>query len=224
VDHEIPVLYISTEQTQRDEISRLLSLVSQVPEKSLANGMFAEMENDWDERVVDAIQRVRQAPIYFAHDPFFTLSKLLRVIKKHSIINGVKAVFFDYIKIPTENIASRDKWAAVGDLAYGLKACASDQNLPVITAVQINRDGADSFKFTGEIDSDAFANSDMIAQAMSVGMVLRPLNKEENKEHNWVGEKRILRVTDNRHGPSNYKGLYTFKDDVITLEESSRID
>lgn len=223
VDMEIPVLYISTEQTQRDEVSRLIALASEVPESLINNGTFIGMK-DYAEKVQYAVDIIKQAPIFFAHDPFFSLNKLRRTIKKHVIKNKIQAVFFDYIKIPSENIGSKDKWASVGDLAYGLKAVASDQNLPVITAVQINRDGAESFKFTGDIDSDAFANSDMIAQAMSVGMVLRPLNKDEQKDHQFSGEKRILKITDNRHGPANYKGLFAFHDDIIKLEERSRID
>lgn len=223
VDNRIPVLYISTEQSQEDEVSRLLSMTAEVPERYLGNGTFVDMA-DYSDRMDFAIEKIIKAPIHFQHDPFFSLSKLRRVIKKYVVLHGVQCVFFDYIKIPSENIGGRDKWAAVGDLAYGLKACASEQNVPVITAVQVNRDGAESFKFTGDMDSDAFAQSDMIAQAMSVGMILRPLNKEEKEEYTFAGEKRILKITDNRHGASSYKGLFAFNNEIISLEERQRLD
>lgn len=221
VDEGRPVLYISTEQTQSDEVSRLLSMISGVPEHYIQNGTFIQMTDGSEQRVLAAQEMLKVAPIWFAHDPFFTISKLRRTIKKHRVLNGVECVLFDYIKIPVEAMGGRDKWAMVGDLAYGLKAAATEQNVPVVTAVQINRDGAEQFKFTGDVDSDAFANSDMIAQAMSVGMVLRKLNPEEKKVHNFTDDdaSRVLKVTDNRHGAASYKGLYNFKATVVTLEE-----
>lgn len=223
IEKGIPVLYISTEQTQMDEVSRLLSMVSQVQEKYLNNGTFTGLNNGSAD-MLGAVDLIEKAPIYFAHDPFFTLSKLRRTIKKHVVLNKVQAVFFDYIKIPPDSMGSRDKWALVGELAYGLKAAASSMDVPVITAVQINRDGAQQMSFTGDIDSDAFANSDMIAQAMSVGLVLRPLNTEEQKDQSFgVGEKRILKITDNRHGLASYKGLFDFHNETITLEEIKTI-
>lgn len=220
IDRGIPILYISTEQTQTDEVSRMLSMVSGVPEHYINNGTFAKMTDDSPERVFAAQERLKDAPIKFAYDPFFSLSKLRRTIKKHRVLSNIQCVFFDYIKIPTDAMGGRDKWAQVGDLAYGLKAVAGDQNLPVVTAVQVNRDGAEQMKFTGDIDSDSFANSDMIAQAMSVGMILRPLNADEKKAYEFADEpKRILKITDNRHGASSYKALFNFKADIITLEE-----
>jgi replicative DNA helicase len=218
IDQGIPVLYISTEQSATDEISRLISIVADTPEHYINNGTFVNM-NDYPERVAEAEIKIKDAPIHFSHDPFFSPEKLYRTIKKFVITEGVKAVFFDYIRIPQGNIASKDKWALVGDLSYGLKAIASDLKVPVISAVQVNRDGSQEFKATGEIDGSSFALSDMIEQSASVAMVLRPLNHTEQKDYPDYKFKRVITFSKNRHGSSSDKILYTLEETYVKLSE-----
>lgn len=218
IDQGIPVLYISTEQTQTDEISRLVSIVANTPEHYINNGTFISM-NDYPAQVDEAEAKIKNAPIWFSHDPMFSPEKLYRTIKKFVITEGVKAVFFDYIRIPVGSIQSKDKWAMVGDLAYGLKAIASDLNIPVVSAVQVNRDGSEQFKVTGEIDGSAFALSDMIEQASSVAMVLRPLNFDERKDFPDFKNKRVVTFAKNRHGPQSDKILYTMEESYVKLSE-----
>jgi replicative DNA helicase len=222
IDQELPVLYISTEQTQKDELSRLIGIVGEVPEAYFNNGTFIQM-NDYPERVDYAEKVIKNAPIYFSHDPMFTPEKLYRTIKKFVLVHGVKAVFFDYIKIPTGNVGSHDKWALVGDLAYGLKAIASKLEVPVISAVQVNRDGSEQFRSTGEIDDSAFALSDMILQASSVAMVLRPLNKAEKESNPDFERKRVLTFAKNRHGSKSEKLLFTLDQEFVRLRELNTI-
>lgn len=218
IDQDIPVLYISTEQTQRDEISRLVSIVAEVPEHYINNGTFIQA-NDFPERVDEAQDKIKGAPIFFSHDPMFSPEKLYRTIKKYVLIEKVQAVFFDYIRIPVNKVGSSDKWALVGDLAYGLKAIASDLNVPIISAVQVNRDGSEAFKATGEMDGSYFALSDMIEQASSVAAVLRPLNKTEREENPDYESKRILTFSKNRHGSKNTKLLFTIDQSFVKLTE-----
>lgn len=218
IDQEIPVLYISTEQTQKDEISRLVSIVAEVPEHSINNGTFA-LGNEYPERVIYAQDVIKAAPIYFSHDPMFTPEKLYRTIKKYVLVHKVQAVFFDYIRIPVSKISSNNTWALVGDLAYGLKAVASDLDIPIISAVQVNRDGSEAFKTTGEMDGSYFALSDMIEQASSCAMVLRPLNKSEREENPDYEHKRILTFSKNRHGSKSTRILFTIDNSFVKLTE-----
>lgn len=218
IDQGIPVLYISTEQTPRDEISRLISIVAETPEHYIDNGTFISM-NNYPEQVDAAEAIVKNAPIWFSHDPLFSPEKLYRTIKKYVLTEGVKAVFFDYIRIPVSSITTKDKWAMVGDLAYGLKAIASELNVPVISAVQVNRDGSEQFKATGEMDGSSFALSDMIEQASSVSMILRPLNSTERKDHPDYQSKRVLTFSKNRHGSSSDKILFAMEPAYVKLSE-----
>jgi replicative DNA helicase len=218
VDQDIPVLYISTEQTSKDEISRLISIVADTPEHYLDSGNYSLM-NAYPAQVDEAEKKVAKAPIWFSHDPMFTPEKLYRTIKKFVITEKVQCVFFDYIRIPVGSISSKDKWALVGDLAYGLKAIASELNIPIVSAVQVNRDGSEQFAATGEIDGSSFALSDMIEQASSVAMVMRPLNREEKKQYPDFKNKRVVTFSKNRHGPKSEKILFTMESSYVKLSE-----
>jgi replicative DNA helicase len=217
IDLGYPVLWISTEHSQTDEYSRLLSLVSEVREVSISNGTFSEIDVHL-QRVEEAVQKVAEAPFYFCSMPQFSVTKIKRLTRKFVRVFGVKALFFDYIKAVADTANVRE-WQELGVLADGLKTLATTENIPVLSAVQINREGRAEWKAGGEMNFDYAAGSDRIGQFMSVGMVLRkPTKKEEGSEG-----FRVLEVTDNRHGPENYAMLLAFQSEVIKLSEVRRV-
>lgn len=214
VDNQVPVLWISTEHSRSDEFSRLLSLTSEVHESTINNGTFSSIPL-FVERVSESLERIKGSPFYFCSMPQFSLEKIRRLARKYARVYGVKALFFDYVKSPEGQYGDKE-YQLVGNLAYGLKALAAAEQIPVVTAVQVNREGSNAWKAGEDMDSDYFAGSDRIAQAMSVGMVLRKPNKKECEEdHN----RRVLTITDNRHGSSAYKLLLNFDGGIIKMEE-----
>lgn len=218
IDNEIPVLWISTEHTIDDEYSRLLALTSSVYESSINNGSFSEIDA-LVERVADANDRIAKSPFYFSSMPHFTLTKIMRLVRKMVRVHGVKIVFFDYIKAPSEG-SNLAEWQELGVLTYGLKALGTKEGIPLVTAVQVNRAGQQNFRETGEMDSDDFAGSDRIAQALSVSWILR---RPTAKEALDTDQFRVLRCTDNRHGPTNCKLLLNFNGENSQISENHRM-
>lgn len=214
IDMAHPVLWISTEHSQMDEYSRLLSLVSEVREVSITNGTFSEIPVHL-ERVDTAIKRVAEAPFYFCSMPQFSVSKIKRLTRKFVRVYGVKALVFDYIKAVADTANVRE-WQELGVLADGLKTLATTENIPVLSAVQINRVGRAEWKAGGEMDMDYVAGSDRIAHYYSVGMILRNPTKKESEDHESY---RVLEVKDNRHGPANYGMLCSFQGEIIKMSE-----
>lgn len=219
VDLGIPILWISTEHTVEDEYSRLLSLTSGVYEMSINNGTFARVEAHVG-RVADANDAIVSSPFHFVSMPFFSLDKIKRLTRKMVRVNGVKVVFFDFIKSP-ENDGNNKEWQELGRFTYGLKALGVAEGVPFISAVQINREGQNNFRLDGEIDSDHFAGSDRIAQALSVAWVLRKPNQQEANGDSETF--RILKLTDNRHGPAGLKMLLDFHGETIRMSENKRL-
>ena len=219
VDMNIPILWISTEHTVEDEFSRLLSLTSGVYEMSINNGTFARVEAHVG-RVADANDLIVSSPFHFVSMPFFSLDKIKRLTRKMVRVNGVRIVFFDFIKSPESEAGSKE-WQELGRFTYGLKALGVRERVPIVSAVQINREGASNFRLDGEIDSDHFAGSDRIAQALSVAWVLRKPNQQEA---NGDAETfRVLKLTDNRHGPAGLKMLLDFHGETIKMSENKRL-
>jgi replicative DNA helicase len=214
IDLNVPVLWISSEHSQSDEFSRLLSLVSEVREHTITNGTFSDVPVH-SQRVEEAIEKISAAPFYFCSMPTLSLGKIKRLTRKFVRVYGVKALVLDYIKA-SSNTANVKEWQELGILTDGLKSLASTENIPCLTAVQINREGAKEFRDGGEMDSDFFAGSDRIAQFMSVGMILRKPTKKESPDTEMF---RVLEVVDNRHGSASYSMMLTFQGEIIKMEE-----
>ncbi len=218
VDYGVPILWVSSEHTQTDEYSRLLSLTSEVREVSINNGTFSEIDVHM-QRVGEAIDKISRAPFYFCNMSNVSLGRIKRLTRKFVRVYGIKVLFVDYIKA-TSDMANVREWQELGVLADGLKTLAVNLKIPCVTAVQINREGAREWKAGGELDSDYFAGSDRIAQFMSVGMVLRkPTKKETEDSENF----RVLEVVDNRHGASSYKMLLSFQGEILKMQEVRRV-
>lgn len=218
VDCKIPILWISTEHSQDDEFSRLLSLTSSVQESLINNGIFSEVEL-YTERVGNALEEIKASPFHFVSMPLFSLQKIKQLTRKMVRLHGVRALFFDFIKMPESDVATKE-WQELGSLTYGLKALAASEEIPIVTACQVNREGANNFKLDGEIDVDHFGGSDRIAQAMSVGFVLRKPSKEEASDNHQF---RVLRIARNRHGAEDQKYLLNFAGEVIRMSECKRL-
>jgi replicative DNA helicase len=218
VNNNVPILWISNEHSWETDFMRLLSLVSEVNVVNINNGTFSEYPVHVD-RIDKAVEKISAAPFYFCSLPNFTLGTIKRITRKYARVYGVKALFFDLLKMP-ETEASAKEWQELGVLAYGLKSLALTENIAVISAVQINRQGAENFKSDGDYDSDYFAGSDRIAHALDVAMVLRPPTKKEADDSETF---RVLRVSDARNVASNYKALLEWNPHIMQLKELKRI-
>jgi len=218
----IPILYVSTEHHHKLDQLRLLSMEAEVSFNLLNSGMVKDRPVMM-ERVTEAVGRIEQAPFHFKYLPSFALDKIKRMARKYIRLEGVRAVFFDLIKMPQGQNQAKE-WQELGTLAYGLKELAGEEGVPVVSAVQFNREAGSAQRLQEELDSDYFAGSDRIAQALTVAFALRRPYKDELSGMGFTEEGvRILQVTDNRLGPSGYKGVLQFEASTLNLRELQRL-
>lgn len=218
----IPILYISTEHHHKLDQLRLLSMEAEVSFNLLNSGMVKNQPAQM-ERVIEAINRIEEAPFHFKYLPSFNLEKIKRMARKFIRLEGVRLVFFDLIKTP-QGANAQKEWQELGTLAYGLKELAGEEGVPLVSAVQFNREGASAQRLQEDLDSDYFAGSDRIAQALTVAFALRKPYTDELKDLGYTEEGvRILQVTDNRLGPAGYKGVLQFEASTLNLRELTRL-
>lgn len=218
----VPILYISTEHQHSLDQLRLLSMESEVSFNLLNSGMVKN-QPAMMERVTEAVGRIEGAPFHFKYLPSFALDKIKRMARKYIRLEGVQAIFFDLIKMPQGQNQAKE-WQELGTLAYGLKELAGEEGVPLVSAVQFNREGANAQRLETELDSDYFAGSDRIAQALTVAFALRRPYKDELTDMGFTEEGvRILQITDNRLGPSGYKAALQFEPSTLNLRELQRI-
>jgi replicative DNA helicase len=145
IDDGIPVLYIDTEMYKEEQEDKLLSLISGVPHSEIRNGMFGKdtihgYARDKIKAVADASKLITNSNFHHVYMPNFTLEKVQALARKYQLEYGVKLIVFDYIKLPSSNANLGDKeYQALGYLTSGLKDLAGLLQVPVISAVQLNR-------------------------------------------------------------------------------------
>jgi replicative DNA helicase len=144
---KIPILYIDTEMNQREQEDRILSNLTEIPYTEIVSGMYAlDTEHGTSaeklEKLVSARTALTNGAFYHLYMPIFTLEGINAVVRKFVLQNDIKALFFDYIKMPSNQSGSfklMQEYQSLGFLTSGLKDIAGTMKIPVFSACQTNR-------------------------------------------------------------------------------------
>lgn len=206
VKSKMPVLYFDTEMNEREQEDRILSNLSGVPEHEIINGMYTidtafGNAKDKIEKIIKAKDLLNSSEFYHIFVPQFTIEKITAIAKKYVIQHGVKAIFFDYIKIPSSQASFRQvqEYQQLGYLTSGLKEMAGILNVPVFTACQTNRDDLEG----SNPDAGNIGGSYRILQLASKLVFL--YNKPDAqiaKDGHLLGNQQLF-IKYQRHGSSD---------------------
>lgn len=143
---KIPVLYFDTEMNEREQEDRILSNLTGIPHDEIVSGMY--VMDTINGKSVDKIAKLKSAReelqlgnYYHIYMPQFTTEKVTALSRKFMLQFGIKAIFFDYIKIPSNqgNFKSIQEFQALGFFTSSLKDLAGMLKIPVFSACQTNR-------------------------------------------------------------------------------------
>jgi replicative DNA helicase len=197
-DDDIPVLYIDTENYSHEQEDRLLSLISGVDHTEIENGQFAKdtfngTAKDKMKAVAEASRIIESGNFYHIYLPFFTPEKIEHIVREYQINHGIKLVCFDYIKLPSSDSKLGDKeWQQLGYLTSKLKDLAGTTQLPIISAVQLNRSGNND-----DASSDNIGGSDRILQLANRVCIFRRTTPDE---FTATGATHMFKISDQRTG------------------------
>jgi replicative DNA helicase len=146
IDDKLPVLYIDTEMQSREQEDRILSMRTGIPHEEIVSGMYV-MDTPFG-TAIDKVAKLKVAReelklgnYYHIYMPQFTIEKVSALARKFQIQVGIVALFFDYIKIPSNQANFRDaqEYQRLGFFTSGLKDLAGILKIPVWSACQANR-------------------------------------------------------------------------------------
>lgn len=179
---QIPILYIDTEMNEREQEDRILANLTGIPHSEIVSGLYVmdTVHGKADIKVAklkEARNDLKMGNYYHVYLPHFTIEKVTALARKFAMQFGIKALFFDYIKIPS-NMASfktMQEYQALGFFTSGLKDLAGLLKIPVFTAAQANRSDVE----TDSPDASNIGGSYRILQLASKLIFL--INKSEEK-------------------------------------------
>jgi replicative DNA helicase len=222
-----PILYVDTEMSTLEQQLRLLSILSTVPERAIKSGNF---KNDPQslENMKYAESIIGSGLILHKYYPNFTPEGIAALTRKYHHQGKAMCLIFDYIKLPDADlqlISNVKEHQALGYLTVALKNLAGQLQIPVITAVQINREGANK----GHVSSANFADSDRILRYANtlLGLAAKPKKElDENiekygRDRALAGGTHRIQVLDTRAGGTNYNGIdIYFRKEILTMREA----
>jgi replicative DNA helicase len=203
----VNTLYVDTEMPYEQWGDRIIAGISGIDERIIKHGGYTdEIYNMLIERCVKLVERGK---LWHEFMPGYTIEKVLALTKKFFIKHKIGLLVFDYIKEPdlSSNTNQRKEYQLLGDVTTKLKDIAGELNIPVLAAVQINRDGE-------------IADSDRIARYADVISFWSPREKKEIEEFPAGGAYKLW-IKDSRRGGSTPKeGLgYHFFRSKLSIKE-----
>lgn len=213
VTQKIPLLYVDTELTFNEWRTRALASISGVPERAIKHG---NLDNAQYSRIKKAVININKANIFHHYMPGYTVDKLVTLFTKYKLKENIGTAFFDYLKEPDSASLDRNRkeYQVLGDVTTRLKDLAGKLNIPVLTAVQLNR-------------ANEVADSDRVARYGDiVTMWSTKYDKEEDKKEDLVAgsyrkdtHKLVVRTT-RRGGSTGEEGInYQFTKRILAIKE-----
>jgi len=208
----VPTLYIDTELTYMEWQTRALSILSGVKEREIKHGGYSDEQMrklEWAAKVIS------KGKVYHKYMPGYSVDKVVSLCKKYKLKEDIGLIVFDYLKEPelSSTDGTRREHQLLGDITTKLKDLAGILNLPVLSAVQLNR-------------QNDIADSDRIARFGDIITIWGVRTDEEKEKAGPEGGSYKLHIKDTRRGGSTCEegiGYWFFKN-RLTIREVNPAD
>lgn len=187
-----PTVYFTTEMTIDEVQSLFIAAVSKVNEAKILNGTCNE---DEIERIKQAIQYIKESPLYIVHIPDFNITDILNKIKQFHRENGVKYYVFDYIhsslrlmsEINNKSGGGLKEYQILLVFATELKTIAQQLGIFILTASQVNSEIIN----TTYKDANLLQGSKSLQNKLDVGLISCQPTKAELKKIESITHKMV---------------------------------
>ena len=197
------VLYFSLEMPEMQLQHRLLAQALSLDVSHIANDELDYEVVNKDGSYSYARELVRDAFMKLTDNlgivsaPKLTPNLLRAYISAASKRCDVDAVFIDYLGLMDDDVAHRDKVNKIGSVSNQLKRIALELNIPVVAAVQLNREIEQRSDHKPQL-SDLRDSGSIEQDADVILMIAR--KKRQGDPDDGNGSEFYLKVAKNRHG------------------------
>lgn len=219
-----PVLFITTEQELEEIQTMMLAFLSNVNEEHIINGSYYEGE---EQRVKQAAQMLKEAPLYIEELPDFSLQDVENKIKKNIRDHDIKYVFHDYVHTSLkilEEITRKSGGVRLREdnvlfmLSTRLKDICNQYGVFIMSATQLNGDYKDAKVPDQNLLRGAKAIADKIdLGAIMLGVTDNDLVALENILNSDIFETPTIKISIYKNRRGRFKGIYLWcKSDLGT--------
>lgn len=201
---QIPVLNLDTEMTHEDHIHRILAMISSIEINKIETGKFSDSEMQ-KQKVLNAAKLLKESKLYYKSISGKPFDEQLSIIKRWLVKDvGLNSdgtakdcvIFYDYLKLMDSQGISQDmkEYQVLGFMMTSLHNLANKYKIPIVSFIQLNRDG-----ITKE-STDTASGSDRIIWLCSNFTIFKRKSDEEIAEDGPNSGNRKLIPVISRHG------------------------
>ena len=200
----IPVLNMDTEMTKQDHINRLVAMMTEIEISKIETGKFAESQSSIN-KIKKAVESLEGMKFYHKSIAGKSFDEQVSIMKRWLVKEvGLNddgtakdcVIFYDYLKLmDTQGLSSDMKeYQLLGFMMTSLHNFASKYKIPIVSFIQLNRDG-----ITKE-STDTASGSDRIIWLCSNFTIFKRKTDEEMSEDGASAGNRKLIPVISRHG------------------------
>jgi replicative DNA helicase len=202
VDHQIPSLFVSLEQSRIEIADRLLCCHARVDSHNLRKGTLSAEDMG---RLTQAASELVTAPLYIDDSPSQSMLRIAansrRLMRK-----GLQIVFVDYLQLIEPDNRKDSRQEQVANISRRLKFLARELKIPVVALAQVNRSSEDRQDHRPRL-ADLRESGSIEQDADTVMMLHRP-ELHEPGQHEGVIEVILAKQ---RNGPTGQMTLTYLK-------------
>lgn len=161
VDYDLPVFFVSLEQSRLELAERLLCCQSRVDSQKIRKGHLSAEDLD---RLLEAGDRLNSARIYIDDTPAQSMLRIAANARRLKKRHDIKLVVIDYLQLIDPDNRRDNRQEQVAAISRRLKHLARELKIPVIALAQLNRGPEDrqdhkprlsDLRESGAIEQDA---------------------------------------------------------------------
>ncbi len=215
VNHKIPVGFFSLEMGSQQLIDRMLASQASVDSWKLRTGKVAD-DDDFT-RIGEAIEVLREAPIYIDDQPGNNILAMRSVARKLKMEKDLGLIIVDYLQLmaPTNTKASDSMVQQVTEISRSLKHLARELEVPVIALSQLSRAVEQR---GGKPRLSDLRDSGSIEQDADVVMFI---HRERDEEEGGRMNATEILIEKHRNGPTGRVDLHfdTHKGKFLVMDD-----
>lgn len=212
------VVYFSLEMPYEDCFNRLLSRMSGVPSRKLDNPNLYPLEPEEFQKVRQSLKFLKEYPYEFEIVDIADANSNDLDLILNDIQYNIDAIFVDYLGImrPNERGEEQD-WLKQGIVAYEVRGIARRRNLPIFSAVQLNRKSQSK-------DSAENIGLNRLARSATIATHATQVIQIENRPNEENFPDFIYHLIKNRKGPKGKGRLIKNLACATLLDEAAEQD
>jgi replicative DNA helicase len=157
---KIPVAFFSLEMSDDQVFTNITFIHKELYSKNFRTKVPSNEEFN---ACMKAVEELQDMPLHVDSSPALKISQLAARAKRYVAVNGVKAIFIDYLTLISPDIKYQNREEGISSISKSLRALAKELKVPIVCLAQLNRSSESEnrapkksdLRESGQIEQDA---------------------------------------------------------------------